>query len=80
MQHAFKNGLNKPSSKIGKSLPKVIKQYSLDGQFIREWESITEAGKQLSIGRTSISRCCNNRTKTAGGYIMGFKVVQINTT
>ena len=34
-----------------------IVQYSLNGEFINEWPSATEAGKALGLCRTAISDC-----------------------
>jgi hypothetical protein len=45
-----------------------INQYSLDGRFIKQWESATEAGKQ-GFSRLAIVQCCNKKSKTSGGYI-----------
>jgi group I intron endonuclease len=42
-----------------------IIQYDLEGNFIKRWESITEA-KQLYKG--DIQACCAGKQKTAGGY------------
>ena len=52
---------------------KIINQYSIQWEFIREWGSIFDAYKLLWIDRTNISKCCNNRIKTAGGFIWKFK-------
>lgn len=45
---------------------KII-QYDLDGNFIKEYNSLSEAIKQ--IGNTSIYACCRGKIKTAGGYV-----------
>jgi len=45
-----------------------IKQLSLGGSFIKEWESITEASKELNIDRSGISRACRGVYKQCGGY------------
>lgn len=49
---------------------KKIKQYDLDGNFIREWNSITEVNLQLGYLVSSIAKCCNKikKHKTAYGY------------
>jgi hypothetical protein len=52
---------------------KVINQYNLDGSFIKEWVSQTEASKALNIHYGSISSCCLGKTKSAGKYIWKFK-------
>lgn len=53
----------------GGNQKKIIAQYSLDGEFIRLFESITEAGTNMRIDKGSISACCRGKTKTAGGFI-----------
>ena len=45
-----------------------VLQYDLDGRFIKEWNSINEATRRLNIGNGSISRCVNNKRKTANGF------------
>lgn len=52
---------------------KPIWQYSLDGDFIKEWESATKAGKVLEINSNDISSCCAGRIKTSGGFIWKYK-------
>lgn len=49
-----------------------INQYSKDGMFIREWQSLTEAANVLGLHVSKISSCCHNRNKTCGGYIWKF--------
>ena len=49
-----------------KSVP--VLQYSKSGEFIKRWESIAEAGRELGIERTNISRAMRGERKTAGGY------------
>lgn len=48
-----------------------IKQYDLNGKFIREWDSITEAEEFLNKPRAeaNISACCCGKRKRAYGYI-----------
>lgn len=47
---------------------KPINQYSIDGKFIKKWESATLAGKN-GFSRISILQCCKGKTKTSSGYI-----------
>jgi hypothetical protein len=54
-------------------LSKIVYQYDLDGNFIREFKSTRSAGKILKISHTGISRCCNGVTKHAGGYIFKYQ-------
>lgn len=52
---------------------KPILQYSKDGQFIREWESGLEIISTLGYSKGNISQCCNNKRKSAYGYVWRFK-------
>lgn len=46
-----------------------VYQYTLDGEFIKKWNSAPETGYDQS----SISRCCNGKYKTAFGYRWSYK-------
>ena len=46
-----------------------VKQYSLNGIFVREYKSLKEAAKSINVKLQDIWDCCNNRRKTVGGYI-----------
>lgn len=48
---------------------KKVYQYSNNGDFIREWNSIKLIEKELGYSNTVISACCNGREKTAYGYL-----------
>lgn len=50
---------------------KRVIQCTLDGDFIKEWDSIKSATIELKIN--NISACCSGKLKTAGGYIWYFK-------
>ena len=39
---------------------------------IKEFNSQKEASRELNINNTSISKCCLNKLKTAGGFIFKF--------
>jgi plasmid maintenance system antidote protein VapI len=43
---------------------------SKNGQFIKEWESATQAANVLNIHQSNITNCCNKKYgyKTAGGF------------
>lgn len=49
-------------------LSKKIHQYSLDGKFIQEWKSISEAARTLHISSSNITMCAKNLRNQAGGY------------
>lgn len=67
IKEAFRLGLSKNG--IGKNNGKSIEvnQYDLNNNFIRKWESMNLAEKELNIRH--IYECCKNKRKTAGGYI-----------
>jgi len=48
---------------------RCIKQYSKDGSFIAEYESIAEAARILGISPGNIPSTCRGKHKSAGGYI-----------
>lgn len=50
-------------------LCKKTYQYDLDGNFIREWESVAAIGRELLINKTNISACCLHKKLTSDGYI-----------
>jgi group I intron endonuclease len=47
---------------------KTVKQYDLDGNFIKEYYSISEAAREVNVFRTVISKACIIPHYTAGGY------------
>lgn len=51
---------------------KII-QLSLNGEFIKEWESMIEAGKKLNITHSGISECCKGNLKSSGGFMWVYK-------
>ena len=51
---------------------KRIAQYTKTGEFIREWQSATDAMNMLNISKSKISNVCNGKRKSAGGYIWKF--------
>lgn len=51
---------------IYETLKKEIAQYTIDGKFIRTWDSITEA--EEALGLTSISQCLIGKSKYCGDF------------
>lgn len=54
-------------------LNKPILQFDLNGNFIKEYESITQASKELNNSLNNISQCCLGKSRTSKGYIFKFK-------
>lgn len=47
---------------------KVVYQYTLKGEFIKEWPSLGEVGRQLGFSEGTISSCCLGKTRQNYGY------------
>ena len=43
-------------------------QMDLNGKFIKEWTSLRDAGRELGIGGSCISKVCRGVRPNAGGY------------
>lgn len=52
---------------------KPVLQYSLKGEFIKEWESIHAPSVKLNIHISSVFKCCRGEIKTGGGFIWRYK-------
>lgn len=67
--HAYKFGKNYP--RFGKENGKsnTIIQYDLNGNFIKEWESLNMCANELYLQESCISMCCSGKRKTTGGFI-----------
>lgn len=52
-----------------KVIKKAVNQYNLDGTFIRRFEMVVDAARQLDIDSSQIIRVCKKKNKTAGGYL-----------
>ena len=65
---AYNNTYGTRLERVSKTRSKPIIQLSLDGEFIREWNSTKEAAKFIGCCRENINRCLVGVTKTAFGY------------
>lgn len=76
--HAFKVLGRRPTrhwlGKGGKGfhLNKKIYQLSIDGKFIREFNSITEAAESINVCLSAISQVLTGKHKTAGGFMWAY--------
>ena len=69
-----KENVNNPLSiekKQGKNNynAKPILQFTLNGEFIRRWDCIIDASKELGCSHGNISSCCNGKRNYCGGFI-----------
>jgi hypothetical protein len=47
---------------------KRIFQFSLDGEYIKTFDSVKEASKELNIGSSGIENCARGKSKSSGGF------------
>lgn len=59
--------------KLGEMSGKPVLQYSLSGEFIREFSSANKAGLSLEISHGNITSCCQGKRKSAGKYKWKYK-------
>lgn len=52
---------------------KKVLQYDLQGNFIKEWESITSASNYVNTSAGNITECCKGRHKHIKKYIWRYK-------
>lgn len=59
---------------------KLVYQYDLKGNFLKEWQNSFEVGRVLKIIPTNISKCCLGKRKYAGDYQWSYsKKDRLNT-
>lgn len=51
---------------------KKVYQYTLDGQFVREWESTREAGRN-GFDQSAVAACCRGKRKKYKDFIWRYK-------
>ena len=61
------------TQKVGGNNKKIkpVKKYDLQGNFIKEWNSIAEASRQLKLNK--IWEVCNNKRNKCGNFIWKYK-------
>ena len=52
---------------------KKVLQYSLNGEFIKEWNSAREIERTLGYSNVGINQCCRKIIKKSKGFIWKFK-------
>ena len=53
-------------------LSKPVLQYTLNGEFVREWESIAECDRN-GFNQGNVVACCQGKQKTHKGHIWKYK-------
>lgn len=52
---------------------KPVLQYDLNGDFVKKWDYVRGAAKELDINKSNIYGCSGGYQKTAGGYIWKYE-------
>lgn len=61
------------NERMTKAKSKPVYQYTLDGEFVKEWPSANEVQRQTGWWQPIISSCCRGKKKSAYGYIWKYK-------
>lgn len=65
-------------TKITKSHPKKVKQYTRDGDYIATFDSIIEAAAKTGANDRHISAVCRGKRKTTGGFVWKYEIKEEN--
>lgn len=63
-----KKNMSKAQKKRMKKYYKKVAQFSKDGEFIKEFKSLTDCSNKLNLQVTNLTACLKGRRKTCGGY------------
>ena len=66
----YNNNYGTRNEKISNSKKIPILQYTLDGEFVKEWPSATDVGREVN---KRISQCLRGKQKTAYGFVWKYK-------
>ena len=61
------------NQRISEKTSKPVLQFTKDGELIREWKSATDVQRNLGYDNSHISKCCNEKRKSANGFIWKYK-------
>lgn len=68
-----KKGVADRINGINNKISRAVLQYDLDGNFIAEYYSQMQAGRETGISNVNIWGCCKGLHNTAGGYRWEYK-------
>lgn len=63
------------SAKNKRLVNKIVLQFDLEGNFIKEWESATKASKHMNVKLSTLTGCCRGEQKTSAGFIWRYQDV-----
>lgn len=59
---------------------KIVYQYDFDGNFIKEWNSLTEAGKSLNVSSSSIGKAALFKRTSSNSFWSFYKFTKLDIT
>lgn len=71
--HSVRTGL-RDMKRCTNATKKAVEQRTLDKQFVKTWDSMSEAARALNIPVGNISYCCAGRIRQAGGFKWNFVI------
>ena len=69
IKEAFRLGLQKAPKGKESTSSKKVRQYDLEGNFIKEWDCTMDIQRSLGISNQLISLCCLGKQGNSNGYI-----------
>ena len=51
-----------------------VRQFTADGEFVKEYENVNSASKTLGIHRQNILLCCKKKIRSCGGFVFRFNI------
>lgn len=60
------------NEKASKKLSKPVLQYTLEGEFVKEWSSTMECGRN-GYNQGNVAACCRGERKTYKGFLWEYK-------
>ena len=70
--YSYNNSYGNRNNRIALSKSKPVLQYTLDGEFVREWASTMECGRN-GFNQGSVSACCRGERNKHKNYIWKYK-------
>jgi len=55
------------------SQKRAVEQYSLDGEYINEFDSLGLASMKTGVLKSGIWQCCKGTYKSSGGFLWKYK-------
>ncbi|MEW5569691.1 zinc-ribbon domain-containing protein [Rossellomorea marisflavi] len=62
------SSINRSRSNYGKTFKVSVIQFSLQGEFIKKWDAIVDAAKEIGIHSTGIGMACKGKLRQSGGF------------